>query len=301
MGKVLHRHKIGVVQILLQQIINGLLVGGTYALIGGGFSLVYGVMSIINLAHGSLVMLGAYVTYFIFTRTDIDPFLTIPLAIAVVALLGYIFQITVGNKGTKYQLSMIVILTYGLDLILINVVMLLFSGDFRSVSPAYVMNSLKLGNLIIPYVRLAVFIVAGCVTGLLFFILNRTKMGVAVRATSLNKDAAMLAGMRTDRVYAFTFAVGAALAAVAGSLLSMVEAFTPFMGTQLLGKAFAVAVIGGLGNVVGAIFGGLVLGVAEGLGALLFGVQFQKTISFAVLLLILIFKPEGLMGRRFYS
>jgi len=246
-------------------------------------------------------MLGAYITFFIFTKINIDPFLTIPIAMIIVALFGYAFQITIGNKGTKYQLSMTVVLTYGLDLILINLVMLLFSGDYRSVAPAYVMNSIKLGYLIIPYVRLAVFVVAACVTGLLFFILNRSNIGVAVRATSLNKDAATLVGIRTDRIYAFTFAIGAALAAASGSLLSMIAAFTPFMGVTLLGKAFAVAVIGGLGNVAGAIFGGLLLGVAEGVGAFFFGVQYQQMISFAALLLILIFRPEGLMGRRFYK
>jgi branched-chain amino acid transport system permease protein len=287
--------------IILQQIINGLLIGGTYALIGGGFSLVYGVMSIINLAHGAMVMFGAYITYLAFTNLHIDPFLTLPLSMLALAVLAYVFQVFIGNRVIKYQLFMTVVITFGLDLLLINLALLLFSANYRSVAPSYVYSSLELGPLVIPYVRIAVFFAAGAVTGLLYLLLYRSKLGMAIRATALNRDAARLAGIKTEKVYAYTFAIGSALAAAAGSLLSMILTVTPFMGVSLLGKAFAVAVLGGIGNVTGAIFGGMLLGVTEGLGAMFLGTQFQKGIAFLVLIVVLIFRPQGLMGRRFFG
>ncbi len=286
---------------VIQQLINGLLIGGAYALVGGGFSLVYGVMSIINLAHGSLVMLGAYVTYYLFANANIDPIVTIPFSMLIIGVIAYYFQLAIGNRVLKHQLTMSVVITFGLDLVLINVAMLLFSANYRSVTPAYVYSSISIGGIVIPLVRLLTFFAAAAVAGLLYFVLYRTNIGMAIRATALNNEAARLVGIKPERIYAFTFALGAALAATAGSLLSMVSVVTPFMGVPFLGKAFAVAVLGGLGNVNGAVYAGLILGVAEGLTALTLGPEYQKAVAFLVLIGMLMLRPQGLMGRRFFA
>lgn len=286
---------------LIQHIINGLLLGGVYATIGIGFSLVYGVMGIINLAHGSLIMLGSYVTFALFQSMGMDPFLSIPISLGVLFILGFLMQRFIINRVIKWGLFMTVVLTFGFDLVFINTALLIWSSDFRAVTPSYMGAGLQIGSAIIPYIRLAIFATSLLITWLLYQFLGKTRTGQAIRATALNREAAQLVGVDINYIYSITFGVGAALAGAAGAMFSTVFTISPFMGVPFLGKAFAVAVLGGLGNINGAILGGLVLGMAEALGSVVFGPGYQQAIGFIILLMVLVVRPQGLMGKQFFS
>jgi branched-chain amino acid transport system permease protein len=283
----------------MQHIINALLLGGIYATIGIGFSLVYGVMSIINLAHGSVIMLGSYITFCVFDYMGIDPFISIPIVLVATFVIGYVIQKFIINKVVKWGLYMTVVLTFGLDLILVNIAMLIWSADFRAVVPSYTGAGFSVGGTVIPYIRLIIFVLTFLLTALLHLFMTKTRTGQAIRATSINMEAAQLAGVEIEKIYAITFGIGAALAGAAGAMFSMVYSIHPSMGAPFLSRAFAIAVLGGLGNVNGAIVGGLVLAFAETFGSLVFGAGYQQAIGLIILLLVLIVRPQGLVGHQF--
>lgn len=286
----------------LQTIVNGLLLGGMYAAVGVGFSLVWGVMNVINIAHGAMIMLGAYTTYWMSRLLGIDPLLTVPVSLLLFFGIGYLIQKNVINFVVKTGVFMTLILTYGLNIFLINVAYVLWKGDYRSLSTAYAGQGIDLGGVvIIPYGRLLIAAIALLVTYLLHLFLTKTKTGNAIRATALNKEAAQLVGINIGRIYGITYGLGSGLAAVAGSLMSSVFVITPVMGQPFIGKAFAIACLGGLGTMMGAVVGGLVLGLAETIGAAIIGPSFQNAIGFAVLVLILVLRPEGIMGKQFFA
>ncbi len=283
---------------VVQQLVNGLLLGGVYSIIGVGFSLVYGVMGIINLAHGALIMLGSYITFQLFAWLGLDPFVGLLGAALVMFGAGYLQQHYIINRVVNHGVQMSIVLTFGLDLVLINIALLIWSSDYRSVAPSYVSDSFLLGDVVVPLVRLAVFVVALLFTFLLYQFLRHTRTGQAIRATSLHNEAAQLVGVNVQKIYSLTFGLGAAIAAVAGGLLSMVLTVTPFMGAPLLSNAFAVAVLGGLGNVKGAVFAGVILGMAEALGVAILGASYQAMMGYLILLLALMVRPQGLFGRK---
>jgi branched-chain amino acid transport system permease protein len=286
---------------MLQTIINGILLGGLYACIGVAFSLLYGVMNLLNLAHGSLIMIGGYVSFFAFRRLGLDPFLSLPLSMAVLFLLGYAIQSIVINRVINANIFMVMILTFGLDLLLINAALLLWSADYRSITPAYASLNIQFGSVVIPFVRMAVFLAALLLTGGLAFFMRVTTIGQAIQATALDRYAARLVGINVMRIYALTFAISSALAGAAGTLLAMVLPIYPELGGPLTIKAFIVAVLGGLGGLYGALVGGMILGVVELLGAYILGSTYQVGIGIAILLLVLIVRPQGIMGKRFFS
>jgi branched-chain amino acid transport system permease protein len=284
-----------------QVIVNGLLLGGLYAAVGVGFSLVWGVMNVINITHGSFLMLGAYVSYWLFRLYHVDPFLSLPAVMLLMFGLGYLLQRYIVNAVVKTGVFMTLIITYGMNLFFVNLALLLWKGDYRSVTPEYAGTGLQIGGLIIPYIRLVAAILAVVLTFLLQLFLSRTRVGNAILATALNKNAAQLVGIPIGRIYAITYGIGAALAGAAGALMSAIYVITPFMGEPFIGKAFVVACLGGLGTATGAILGGVVLGLAETIGGAIVGPSYQEAISFIVLVLILIVRPEGIIGRRFFA
>ena len=284
-----------------QVLVNGLLLGGIYAAVGVGFSLTWGVLNIINIAHGAMVMLGAYITFLLFTIAGVDPFLSIPASMFVLFLLGYVLQRFLINRVIPHGVFMTLVLTFGLSLLLIDLALLAFTGDYRSVTPSYAGSGLNLGGVIVPYQRLGAFLVAILIVAGLNLYLGRSKLGRAIRATALNRQAAQLVGVDIAQIYAVTFGIGAALAGAAGSLLAVTITITPFMGNVFIGKAFVIATLGGLGTVQGALIGGLVLGMAESLGAALIGPSYQQAIGFAILVLVLVLRPEGIMGKQFFA
>ncbi len=284
-----------------QAVLNGVLLGGVYACVGLGFSLVWGVTNVINLAHGAMITLGAYVTFWAYRGAGLDPFLSLPLAMLALALLGYGIQRYLVNLVVRSGVFMTLILTFGLQLILIDAALFAFSGDYRAVTPSYGGAGLDLGVVVVPYVRLGIFAVSLLLTVLLHLFISRTRTGRAIRATALNREAAQLVGVDIGRIYAVTFALGAALAGAAGSLLSTLYTITPVMGQPLLGKAFVIACLGGLGTMWGSLVGGLILGLAETAGAATIGPAYQQAISFGLLVLILAVRPEGILGRKFFA
>ena len=284
-----------------QVIANGLLLGAIYAAVGVGFSLTWGVLNIINIAHGAMVMLGAYVTWWLFTRLGIDPFLSIPVSMVCMFVLGYVLQRFLINRVIPYGVFMTLVLTFGISLFLIDVALIAFTGDYRSVTPAYAGAGIDLGGVILPYQRVGVFLVSLLLVAGLNAVLTHTRLGRAIRATALNRQAAQLAGVDVFAIYAVTFGIGAAMAGAAGSLLSTTQTISPVMGNTFVGKSFVIATLGGLGTVQGALVGGLLLGLVESIGSALIGPSYQIAIGYALLVLVLIFRPEGVMGRQFFA
>lgn len=265
-----------------------------------GFSIVWGVMNIIDLAHGSLIIVGAYVTFELVTRLGLDPFATIPVAALVLFCLGFLVQRFLINRVLRLSLFATLVLTFGLDRILVNANLQLFSADIRGVTPPYAGASLVLGDIHLPWVRIAVFGVAILTTLLLWWLLERTRLGTAIRALSFDEDAARLAGIDANRTYAITFGLGAALAGIAGSLLATISSFSPVIGDGLTTRSFVVVVLGGLGSVPGAIAGGTILGIVENLTSIV-APSYRDAAAFALLIITLAVRPQGLFGRRFYA
>ena len=287
--------------LFFQVLINGILLGGVYACSAIGFSIIWGVMNLINLAHGSMIILGAYITYFLTTGTGIDPFLTIPVSGAALFLLGFIVQRFLLNYVIEGSVFMTLILTFGLDLVLVNANIYLFTADIRSITPYYAGLAWEIGSIRIPFTRLGVFIFALFLTLMLHLLLNRTKLGNAIKATSFDKEAAGLVGIDVHRIYNITFAIGAAMAGMAGSLISVVYSFSPVLGGSFTMKAFVIVVLGGLGSVKGAIAGGLILGIVENLASAFFDPGYKDAISFILLVIILIVRPRGIFGKLFFA
>lgn len=288
----------------VQILINGILLGGIYACIAVGFSLVWGVLNVINILHGSFIVLGAYLAFFAYTALGIHPYLFAPIAALVLFMLGYVVQLVVINRLIDAPVLVSLTATFGLTLLLDNLMLVAFQANFRKVSLKPPLGIIDLSDtfpsldLIVPVDRLASMLFALLFVALLYLLLRRTAMGRAIVAVRMDRYAAMLMGVDTVKVFAATFALGAALAGAAGALLSPIFPISPLAGTAYLGKAFVICVLGGLGSVSGALVGGLVLGVLESFGALFFGPEHSLTLSFTVLILLLIFRPNGIMGRR---
>jgi branched-chain amino acid transport system permease protein len=254
--------------LVLQVIVNGILLGGLYACVSIGFSIIWGVMNLINLAHGSMIVLGAYITFLITTYAGIDPFATIPVSAAALFLLGYLLQKYLINLVVQVSIFITLIFTFGLDMVLVNVNVALFTADIRSLNLPYAQLVLDIMGIGIPYGQLCVFTAAVVLTLGLHAFLNHTRIGAAIKATSFDREAASLTGVDIKQIYALTFAIGSMMAGVAGSLTTVVFSFSPVSGDSYTMKSIVVVVLGGLGSVPGAIFGGVVLGVVENLASL---------------------------------
>lgn len=287
--------------LLSQALVNGILLGGLYACVAVGFSLIWGVMNLINLAHGSFVILGAYLTVTANEAFGIDPFLALPGAAAILFLFGFVLQQHVINRVIQQSVFSSLIFTFGLNMLLVNLLLVVFTADIRGITMPYAALGWQFGTVHIPYTRAAVFVVAVLLTASLALFTNHTRLGGAIRATSFDVDAARLVGIDVERIYAVTFAIGAGLAGAAGSLIAVVLAFSPVLGDAYTMKAFVVVVLGGLGSIAGALLAGLVLGIAENFASVLIDPGYRDAVSFALLLLVLVLSPRGLLGKRFYA
>ncbi len=284
-----------------QYIINGLLQGGIYACLGVPFSIVFGITKIINLAHGTQVVLGAYITYAVSQALGIDPFLTLPVSMLGLFVLGYLVQKYVINLVAKGGLVITSLLTFGLNLILINIILLIWQADFRGTNPWYMGMSFEVAGLTIPCVRLGIFVFAGLLTVVMELFFRKTETGNSILATALNPKAAQLMGVDIAKAFAITFAISSALGGATGTLFILVNPVSPFTGGNFLVILFSVAILGGLGSIPGAFLAGIILGLVESLSVMLFGIQYQKILLNIFAILILIFLPNGLQGKRFYG
>lgn len=284
---------------MAEQVVLAILIGGIYVAVGLGFSLVWGILNIVNLAYGALVMVGSYITWKLFSAYGVDPFLSIPVNVVALFAIGYGIQYAVINRIIRAPFLYTFLLTFGLDLVIVNVLLFLFKADFRSVNTWYSGKSLVVGPVLIPYIRLASLGVALVLAGVMWWILNRTRTGDAIQAVGADKDAARLVGINLRHVYALTFGIGAACAGVAGALIVTYQAITPSAGEPYTLQAFVVVILGGLGRVSATVAGGFLFGIIETLAqsAPHIGAGYSNAIAFAVLVLVLLVRPQGLLGR----
>jgi branched-chain amino acid transport system permease protein len=286
----------------LQAAAYGVVQGGVLALVAVGFSLVWGVMNVINLSHGAFAVAGAYLAWELNLRLGLDPFVAVPLVAIALFGAGYVIQRGLISLVINAPIFLTLLLTFGLSLVILNGLQLLFTADDRTIDTSYASQSFAIATVNIPYGRLAAFFLALLITFALAAVMTRTRLGHAIGATGMDRGAARLMGIRARHIYAVTFGIAAGLAGVAGTMIATVGSFNPTTTPgQLTLDAFVISVLGGLGNMYGALVGGLVLGVAESLGGLLLTGTWVNAIAMAVLIATLIIRPSGLIGKAQYS
>jgi branched-chain amino acid transport system permease protein len=284
---------------LLQIVANGLVLGALYACIAVGFSLVWGVLNVINMLHGSLIILGGYLAFFAWQQLGINPILFLPLVAGLLFALGYATQAVFINKVVTAPVLTTLTLTFGLDMILYNLMTVYFTATPRRVTLD--LGTVALGPVFMPLDRLIGMALALLLTGLLYIVMRRSRIGRAIVAVRMDRDAAALMGIRASRVYAITYGIGALMAGAAGAVFSFIFPITTNLTGTLLSRAFVVCVIGGLGSVGGALFGGMVLGLVESFAGDFFGPQQSLTAGFVLMLVLLLLKPTGLAGMKGYE
>jgi branched-chain amino acid transport system permease protein len=283
--------------VFLQSLVSGILIGGIYGLIGIGMTLIMGVMGIINLAHGQLMMVAMYVTFVLHAFFKIDPYLSLLVAMPALFLLGVGIQKLLLNPLMKVEAILPenqVLMTVGIGMVLTEVARFLFTSDYKSVTTSYSSTALFLGGISFSFPMLVAFLIAVALTLALFWFLLRTDLGRSIRATAQDKEAATLLGVNSGRITIITFGLGSALVAAAGTVLLPIFYLFPDIGGPFTLKAFVITILGGMGSTVGAIFGGITLGIAESLGATYIGMEYREMVGFVIFLLVLIFLPGGL-------
>jgi branched-chain amino acid transport system permease protein len=283
--------------VLLQSILSGVLVGGIYALIGIGLTIIFGVMRIINFAQGDLLMLGMYATWLVFTFLQVDPFVSILLTAPLLFLWGAFLQKVFINRVLNALPQNQILLTIGLGLVMSNTMMLIFTSDYRILTTTYSSSSYSIGGLSISQSLLYAFLITAAITAALYWFLIKTDTGQAIRATAQDRDAAQLMGINVRRTSVLAFGIGAALAGTAGALISPTYYIFPQVGSIFTLKAFVIVVLGGMGSVVGAVLGGVIIGVTESLSAVYVASGLKELVVFVLFLLLLLFKPAGLLGK----
>jgi branched-chain amino acid transport system permease protein len=281
---------------LVQSLVSGILTGSLYAMIGVGLTIIFGVMRIINMAHGDMVMLGMYSSFWALTLWHIDPFVSIIFWVPVAFLIGMLTYRFLLKKIVPAGELNTLLYTAGLSLFVSNLALLVWTGDYRTIKLDYAVMPLRPFGIAVPIPLAIAFGMAILITVLLYWFLVKTDTGRAIRATSQEPMAAALMGVNAAQMEMVTFGLGAALACGAGVLLAPSLYLYPTVGEILVAKCFVIVVLGGLGSVQGAIAGGLLLGVVESLGAVYVSVPYKDAIGFVIFLLVLLFRPSGLFG-----
>jgi branched-chain amino acid transport system permease protein len=285
-------------------LISGILLGCVYASVGLGFSLIWGIMNIVNLAQGALLILGGYIAYFVSTRLSIDPFISMLVAMAALFVVGYLIQYIAMNRVIRAPFLVTFMLTFGLDLVITNLMEQNWATFYASVTTSYAKDHFDLGFGTIPLVRVMAALIAILLTAALSLFLSRTRTGNAILAAGMDRDAARLMGISVSRIYALTFALGAALAGAAGALLvATAQIHASDTGTYTL-YAFVIIALGGLGTPWAALAGGLLFGLIEaivGASSIPQATSLQAAVAFAILVVVLVVRPSGLLGKAFYQ
>src|SRR6201994_200698 len=281
-----------------QAVINGLLIGGIYALVSIGVTLIFGVVKIVNFAQGEFVMIGMYITFFLNWQFGFDPILSLVVSMPVLFVIGVLIQHFLIRRVLGLNDLPQIFLTFALSLLLVNLALMLLTANYRTVHTWYSDEAFHVGGLYIPVAKLIAFVLAMILSGILWLFLHTTDLGRAMRAASQNRDVAMLMGINPDRVFCVAVGVALALAGAAGSLLMPFYPAYPMVGQVFVLMAFVAVVLGTLGNVIGALVASLLMGVAESLGIQFVGADSGLIVVFAMLLLTLAFKPTGLGGGR---
>ena len=283
--------------VLLQAFVNGILMGGVYSLVAVGLTLIFGVMNIINFAHGSLMMLGMFTTYWLYILLGIDPYLSLLFTIPVLFFLGLLierFLIALVLDAQEYNQ---LLLTLGISMFIENFALFLWSPNFRTLQVAYLQKTATIGTVMITLPKVIAFLSAIILTTFLYCFLKSTYLGKAIRAASEEKEGAMTVGINLKQIYYIVFGIGTACVGAAGALTAPFFYVQPNVGGIFVITAFVVVVLGGMGNFIGALLGGLIIGLAESVGAAFVPGQLKQFIIYAIFILVLLFKPRGLFGR----
>ena len=284
--------------LVLEVLIQGMLTGLVYGLMALGLSVIFGVVRVVNFAHGEFAVVGMYAAFLLFVTLKIDPFIAMGLVAAAFFVVGYFLQRVVVTHFIRRPDYEQFILLVGLAIVMVNGMLMIFGPDARHVELSYSYDSWMLGPVLIDKVRVFAALAALGVAGALFAFFRYTQTGLAIRACADNLTGAGVVGLDVERLYALTFGVGLACVGAAGALLICVSDVTPMLAPSFTLLAFTIVIIGGLGSMGGALLGGLVIGVAEALASLVIAPSMKSMVSFALLVVILAFRPQGLMGKR---
>jgi branched-chain amino acid transport system permease protein len=284
--------------ILFPAVLNGITTGAVYALVALGLTLIYGVLHIINFAHGAALMVALYAVYLLKERFGIDPYLALPAVVPAMFALGYGLQRVVVNRASHGKDENILLVTLGLAIVLENGALLLFKSDTRTIETAYTLTTVAIGPAMIGLTKLISFGGALLVSALLMLLMAKTDLGRAIRAVAKEKQGARLMGIDVDHVYAMSFGIGFACLGAAACFLLPAYYVNPQVGTGFVLVAFTIVVLGGMGSFAGALLGGLIVGVVESLGGLYLGESLGQVGIFAIFILVLLLRPQGLFGAR---
>ncbi len=282
-------------EVLAQVAISGILLGGVYALISIGLTLIFGVMRVINFAHGEFLMIAMYATFWLFHLYGLDPYTSILIVAGLLFVVGVVTQAVIVRPILRGSASMQIFATVGLSIVLQNMALLVWKADYRSVDTVYSKAVLSIGPLLVGVSRLTAFLTALAITAALFLFLNKTYLGKAIRCTAQDRTAALLMGINIGRINLVTFGIGAALVGIAGALLMPIYPTFPTVGTYFVLIAFVVVVLGGMGNVTGAFLGGLIIGLVEAFSGF-YVPALKEAVYFVVFILVLLIRPTGLFG-----
>jgi branched-chain amino acid transport system permease protein len=282
----------------LQLVIQGILLGGLYGLIAMGLSLIFGVMGVINFAHGPMIVLGMYFSYSILTMFGVSPYLSIPIVALILFVLGYLVQLSIVNRILDFPEAMQVVPLVSLGLIIENATLLIWGPNHRTANLAISLKSFNIGSSAVDVARLWACILALAITLAVFAFLKYTDMGKAIRAAADNRTGAVLVGIKVDRINNISFGLGAALTGAAGALMVPLMSVFPYLGHDFTLIAFVVVILGGMGSLPGAMIGGVILGLAESLSALWLPATLKHVVSFGLLVVIMLIRPTGIMGRK---
>ncbi|HSB79103.1 MAG TPA: branched-chain amino acid ABC transporter permease [Candidatus Methylomirabilis sp.] len=281
--------------ILAQVAVSGILLGGVYALISIGLTLIFGVLRVVNFAHGEFLMIAMYASFWLFQLWGVGPYVSMPVVVALLFVVGVVVQFLVIRPILKASASMQIAATVGLSTLLQNLALVTMTANYRSVDTPLSKAVLSAGPILLGVSRLLAFLVALAITGLLFLFLQRTYPGKAIRCTTQDRTAALLMGINIDRVYLITFAIGSALVGVAGALLMPLYPVFPTVGAYFVLVAFVVVVLGGLGNLTGALLGGFIIGLVEAFSGF-YVPELKEAVYFVVFIIVLLIRPTGLFG-----
>ena len=284
--------------ILFPSVLNGLTTGAVYALIALGLTLIYGVLHIINFAHGASLMIALYAVYLLKAHFGIDPYLALPIVVPGMFALGYLLQRVVINRASHGKDENILLVTLGLSIVLENLALMIFKSDTRTIETAYTLTTVPVGPAMIALPKLVAFAGALVTSALLLLVVTRTDLGRAIRAVAKEKQGARLMGIDVDHVYAMSFGIGLACLGAAACFLLPAYYVNPQVGGGFVLVAFTIVVLGGMGSFAGALLGGLLIGVVESLGGLFLGESLGQIGIFAIFIAVLLFRPQGLFGAR---
>ncbi len=282
--------------IFLQLLVNGLLLGGIYALISIGLTLIFGVVRVINFAHGEFLMISMYISYYCYSLLGLNPYWSLLINFPLMFLIGMGMDQIIIRPLRNAPAYMQVFATVGLSILLINLALFIFTGDYRAIDLPFTKKVLQVGGIYLNYPRVIIFSATIVITVLIYLFLKNTDTGKQIRAISQNRTAARLMGFKLNRIYMITFGIGSGLVGIAGGLLTPVYYVYPTVGVYFVLTAFVVVVLGGMGNMMGAFLGGLIIGIVDALSGYYINPALKETVYYVIFVLVLIFRPSGLMG-----